>query len=211
MYRFTVDSLVERSKDYRLQSDGSWRRLDFRRKGASFLNIMDSDLILTDVREAKKYEKRKEIENIGEKTYFVNPNTVQVFSDKHAFVFPRLHRTRVPRRFTREELHSVIANGDDSIYNALILDFDGRFSLIDFHSPERIDSEIAVRNECFCAGNGYVGRDAANDGEHMDETYLGMLDGWIKHLTTRKLDIFVDETPDESEKELWEDVDIIFR
>ena len=207
MYRFTVDADVQ-FQPYRLQVDGGWRELD---SGGSGLNIRDSDLVLTDVREMGKYEKRKRIENIGGKTYFVNPNPVQVFSDKHAFVFPRLHRTQAPRRFTRRELYHVIANGDDSIFNSLILDFDGRFSLIDFHSPERIDSEIAVRNECFCAGNGYVGRDAANDRGHMDGTYLGMLDGWIKHLKTRKLDIFVDETPNESEEELWKEGDILFR
>jgi hypothetical protein len=78
----------------------------------------------------------------------------------------------------------VLAGGDDSKNNSLILNLNGAFELrqwppFDIH---RNDPTMILCHETFAAGNEYVGVDAAQDDQHVGELYRGSLVGWLNHL-----------------------------
>lgn len=85
---------------------------------------------------------------------------------------------------SKEQLRTVIANADDSQINSLILNLNGTFELrerppFDIHKN---DPTVIIRHETFAAGNDYVGLEAAQDVELIDELFCSSLVGWLNHL-----------------------------
>lgn len=139
--------------------------------------------------------------------YKVNPSS-GTLGDPTVYVQPVVYRITKPRQFTKAEVRSVIAFGNDEVNNTLTIDLEGRVRLRKFN-PSIVLSDfanIAVRNETFCAGNGYIGQDAARDQSHVNGTYLALLDAWITHLSTGKMNIFQDMSASESEEQMLVDL-----
>lgn len=89
-----------------------------------------------------------------------------------------------PHIFTFKELENVLKKGDDKKKNTLVIDENGKFSLV---SKDALS--YPVRFEMFCAGNGYVGKSVSQE---KIEAYYGMaLSGWLYYLKECK-PIFVD-------------------
>jgi hypothetical protein len=61
----------------------------------------------------------------------------------------------------------------------------------------------AVRFETFLAGNGYV--DSQSSLNHLDDTYLSLLEGWLTHLIGHDK-IYRDYLRDQAKEELIEDI-----
>lgn len=95
----------------------------------------------------------------------------------------------------RQQLINTIKNGDDSITNRLILRVDGIFALVPYDSSEDADAfldlDYVARWETFDAGNGYVGDNAAEDLELINEIYSDAKKAWsIFKSTGRKKVLF---------------------
>lgn len=76
---------------------------------------------------------------------------------------------------TKEQLRQVIASGDDSRTNQLVLTKDMTFGLVKF--PAGNGNEFAVVHAAFIGGNGYVGPSAAADDKFIEGAYSDMMGG----------------------------------
>jgi len=200
---YSLDAENSKFEEYRLTKGRNWRRL----MNGNFDLAVD-DCIFFSPEQLPEFSEETVL-TLGGETYFVNANPIS-FGGPHASVYPRLHRSAKPRKFTLGELVNVIANGDDSKFNILVLDIEGHLKLVDFDQHSNDDPLIAVRYETFCAENKYVGMDAAEDDAFTTELYLNMLDSWVTHLRTRKLNIMDDVPTQENEKDLLAQIDEIF-
>jgi len=200
--KFLVEAQVGIGEErYRLQKDGGWRLLN----GKSF---SETDYAVDEFSHAALALPRDKSIELGGKTYVANPtmSTVGDLLHRTAFVQPYVHRIHKPRRFIREELEKVIAQGDDQKYNVLTLNLEGYFHLLP-RMDVTVLTPIAVRHETFCPGNDYVGGRAAADDNFLNLMYLCTLESWVQHLQTGEVNIYNEELVGEkSEEELLEKV-----
>ncbi len=205
--RFTLDVELSITREiFRYQLDRTWRKLQDKN-----LRLQPRDFVYQDYisllidREAMKGQGSIKLD--GYPLTFAEegrPIAIKEISGSPHFV-SRVHRTEKPRQFTREELVKVIRKGDDSRHNVLVIGLDGKFLLgsqVYMIAARRQDIPVAVRHEMFCADNGYVGPEAAEDQKHINQTYLASLEGWYNHIFTGRLDMFMDRAPRETESEL---------
>lgn len=175
--------------DYRLKKDGTFKKFN----GGHFKEVeVDDETFVSDSDAKFVASKINTIEVDGET---INVRTGQLGS-MHIAVRP--HRTGKPAKsiFTRDELKQVLLNGNDDSHNSLIIDFDGYPRLVTFNTTRT--TPHAVRYESFQAGNGYVGPNSKLN--HLERTYLGLLDGWSSHLFCHDT-IYVDYTDNFVEQE----------
>ncbi|WP_411679854.1 hypothetical protein [Clostridium thailandense] len=178
---FTITSynhMLGLKPNYRLQKSGLWKEI-------SDFHIYDvrTDMIFNTHSDAEHWLKSHQNQVINGIKCSTNPYEAHQLGDDTHYEFEILvHRKTKPHLFTREELRMVLMNGNDSVSNSLIIDFDGylklknRMGFGDFIAY----SNYAVREESYEAGNGYVGQDF--DDKYIDNLYLNMLDEWSSHL-----------------------------
>ncbi len=198
--KFTVEARLFGEGAYRLQEDGSWRNLGRERE------LQEGDRIFGKLYETTSFVFYQGELELGLEVYLVNPK-LSGLGSKEAYIEAIVHREKKPRHFSREELERAIREGDDRRNNSLVLDLEGYFRLLSFEEAMRRLSPIAVRHETFIAGNDYVGREAVKDKEFIEETFLAMLGGWIRHLESGELGVYVDYVGTKGEKELWRKVE----
>jgi len=102
--------------------------------------------------------------------------------------------------FSKEEIESVMRHADDRIDNQLVIDENGYPQII---SRDKDGSIYPVRYERWCAKNNYVGKYSTLP--TLDETYLGMFQGWLRYLQMGKSQ-YIDYSEDESEEELLDKI-----
>jgi len=91
----------------------------------------------------------------------------------------------------KEQMLDIIRQAKPGIPWLLHLDLAGNFRMLDTSSKKIIGNlTIAVRGEIASSG-GYVGAEAAEKESLMDEIYRQFLAGWLQHLHTRRLGVFV--------------------
>lgn len=178
---FTITSynlLLGVKPSYRLQEDCSWKEIsDFH------IYDEDNDMTFSTHSDAENWLKNNETQVINGVECSTSPYEAFSLGDDSHYDFEILvHRKTKPHLFNREELKALLANGDDSVTNSLIIDFDGYLKLknIDNSGDIIAYSSYAVRNESYDAGNGYVGQNF--DDEYINKLYLNLLDEWSLHL-----------------------------
>ncbi len=125
------------------------------------------------------------------KTYNINSEMgIDFFSDKVAYYEVYCLRNSYPLPPERAQLENILLNGDDSLDNILILGVNGKFGLIQPQDliPYKRDANIVFQNECYIAGNGYVGP-AINDEKfenYILDVFRTNLYFWKEHLRTMK-------------------------
>lgn len=171
--KFTIDVSKLIDTTHRLKKDGIFKKYE----GEHDKEILDDDLTFNNYYEAKVWKNNTDYVDVEGETMPVNPTSYGL-ADPYISIRP--HRTGKPKQsyFTEEHLREVILNGNDSVNNSLVVDFDGYLHLVPFKNA--IDNLYAVRFETFVAGNGYVGNRTSH--EHLEGTYLSLLDGWSTHL-----------------------------
>ena len=102
--------------------------------------------------------------------------------------------------FSKEEIESVMRHADDRIDNQLVIDENGYPQII---SRDKDGSIYPVRYETWDARNNYVGKYSTLS--TLDETYLGMLQGWLRYLQVGESQ-YIDYTENEIEEELLEKI-----
>lgn len=83
---------------------------------------------------------------------------------------------------SREQLVELIKNGDDSYDNQIRVTKEGIIFLSRIVGAEDI-SNLRFRFETYDAGNGYVGPEAADDDEYIDDLYNGLIKTWKSNRT----------------------------
>jgi len=202
--KFLIEASLLGYNRHRLQKNNTWKAVEFNPKEEP----SENDVVLADMSEAGfLIGKLPDTITIAGKQYKVNPNS-GTQGDPTVHVQPVVYRITKPRQFTEAEVCSAIAAGDDEVSNVLTIDLEGRVRLREY-SPALVTSDfadIAVRMETFCAGNDYVGPEAARDKSEVHDNYLTLLDGWIRHLSTGETNIYQDLSPSESEETMLVDL-----
>jgi len=179
--------LTDDISTFRLQSDLSWRKIETR-------DIQDIDFLTPDVYELIKIQEVNGQIKLNNKNWKLNP-TSSLFGEKQKLNY-RIFTIRCikPPIPSRDQLISVIAQGDDRINNSLILNVHGLFELRDFYTLNLSfkDPTIVLRNETFSAGNGYVGKDAAKDANLIKGLYAVSLYHWLIHLQNGLTNMYSD-------------------
>lgn len=187
--QFMVD--IERiGEDWRLQADGSWRRLE------ADTSMQESDRRFDTPAELGPYQRDDMPVLLGGRTFTANATGIVSLGELCGVQF-RVIRDQDPRTPAKEELREAIASGSDRCTNTLVIDLDGHFKLKPWANGVRPidDLDIAVRMETFSAGNGYAGRKAAADTQYIDRLYRDYLWLWNRHKETGLMNLFADATP----------------
>lgn len=193
---FTIDVMKVIFPEYRLKKDGSFGKIEKEKAD----EIMENDYVFNDFHDAKSWKKNQGFINVGDERVEVNPTSSNL-TDYYVTVSPKRINKPQQNHITKEQLKSVLLNGDDNRNNALIIDFEGHLKLLPFE--ESLKYPYAVRYEAFLAGNGYVGRNIELN--HLDRTYLGLLQGWASHLASQN-QIYIDYAEPQTEEEVKEEI-----
>ncbi len=200
---------------YRLQSDDSWREIGspLTRNGEGFDpydDLQPTDKLFEVLEETRIYVCRTGELYFGDRMCKVNPTSRTMGEKDIADIQPKVYRETKPHQFNRDEMRSVIAHGDDSCINALVLDLEGHFQLVNSSEAQRRLAPYAVRHESFAPFSNKVGKKAVLDRQFMTEVYFTMLEGWVTHLYNDELDNFVEGREcRKSEAELWKEVEML--
>lgn len=127
------------------------------------------------------------------------------------FTYPIVHRFSASPIPEKEQMLNTLATMTPGTARLLYLDLGGHFRSLDSTSTKIIGNmAIAVRGEIASSAN-YIGPQAIANERLMDEMYRQYLAGWIEHLKSRRLAIFIpdaeklkDERTLKHEIHLWE-------
>lgn len=166
---------------YRLKNDRSWQKIeDFETFNS------DEDLLFSSYREAELFIQAKpQFEINGEPMDWIKYESSHVGDFGSTFHFKIIvHQTENPKnRYpTKEQVKSVLINGDDDYNNFLVIDFDGFPNLIRRVAGTPLTG-YPVRFETFNAGNRYVGPHSQLN--HLDDTtFISMGIAYVQYQST---------------------------
>lgn len=202
---------------FRLQKDETWRKIEspLSRNYPQYSSndsYSEQDKLGECLEDIQHYVEQKGMIVLGDNTYEINEHRCFLADMIHrVFMYAKVKRMMRPRQFSCQELRGIIASGEDNHDNRLVLTLDGYFEFLTPEEEIKL-SPIAVRYETFCTENGYVGFRAARDDKFIQETYSGMLEGWVTHLMNNELDVYVDYSQgNKTERELWQEVEMLTR
>ena len=106
---------------------------------------------------------------------------------------------------SKEQLVKIIAEGDNSINNSLVITIDGVFELRDFDSAKsNVNNDLVGRFETLGANNVDIGIEAAQDRHFISMIYTALLECWYYFNLSGAKDIYMDSESQFSEDELLE-------
>lgn len=163
---------------------------------------MDNDFTFETYLETKQWKQSQSKVDIEGVEIEVNPTGGGLGRTRIAI---RGQRANKPKHkvFTREQLRSVLLQGDDRVNNSLVIDKEGYIQLVPFERAK--DAGYPVRFETFDSGNGYVGSEY--DLSELENIYMKLLEGWVEHLTSGDT-VYRDYSSGESEEELLKKIDV---
>ncbi len=183
---YTIDALSDSGKHaWRLQEDGSWRSCRYGEP------LKQGDKRITDVDEAEQWAgQRLKKTSDGQLKPAGQPGKFD-FWVRGIFAHAVPHRFHAPSLPQKDDLIRVVASLTPGIPWLVYLDADGRFRALDSRSEPIIGNlDIAVRGE-IASSPEYVGPDAACNEQNMSQLYAQFLGGWLEHLNTGRMGVFV--------------------
>lgn len=203
MIEFFIE-LTGDTQSFRLQTDiFSWREITIR-------DLTDNDFRTSDIYEIIRLQEVESRININGVTWELN-SSEHILGETDSLDYEvYVKRTFFPLTPTRQQLVSTLEQGDDRISNALILNVYGFFELRprETISSTIKDPSIIFRYETFDAGNEYVGREAAEHTEFVDELFAGALSYWLEHLQNGKVNYYSDARTLETIPELLQRIQL---
>ncbi len=190
LFSIELDGL---STIYRLQKNGSWRRLE-----DGNYELLDSDYVTDNVEKVKEFHFPASLEADGKKWLIPRRFSVE---ENILVPFSQIFRSEFPPIPNKQQLQETIAGGDESCQNILVLNLDGIFELLPASTFDRqcLDPHIIVNHDYLPIRGAYVGPEAAANSEQVSEVFVTSLDFWIRHLVKKVIYDFPD--PDHIEIE----------
>ncbi|PFL73141.1 hypothetical protein COD81_28990 [Bacillus cereus] len=170
--------LIGMDDTFRLKEDGSWKKQnDF----TAF--DPETDMLFESYQNAQFWLTKNDNQTINGEVVSTKKKESYSLMDRE-FEFEIIcHRTSKPAipYPSKGEVKQVLLSGDDNYNNSLVINYDGYVQLIKVQGfvPAAMRG-YAVRFETFIAGNGYVGKQ--DELNHLNGTYLALLEGWLSHL-----------------------------
>ena len=197
---FTIDALDDAGRHaWRLLADGGWRDCRFAE------SMRAGDAVIADKAEAEawvgrrlKKDKRQGLAPRGKPGRF-------------DFLMRGIFAHAVPHRFSpapvpdRAQLADTVRALPPGIPWLVHLDLGGNFRALDTRKQRIIGNlDIAVRGE-IASSPGWVGPNAAEDERLMREIWHQFLAGWLEHLTTARMGVFVPDADKLKEEQFYLD------
>ncbi|MDX8387062.1 MAG: hypothetical protein R8M46_00815 [Ghiorsea sp.] len=188
---FSIDALsLLGDKAWRLQANNSWRSCSFGEP------LQENDAKVTDKEEVRNWvnvrlQKDKELglKSKGKAGFFD-------FLSRGIFSHVILHRLSPPPVPNKDIMVQTIAQAEVGTPWLMYIDLAGNFRML--HSEETpiiANPDIAVRGE-IASSELFVGAKAVENTEMMDTLYHQFVAGWLMHLETSRLSVFVPDTED---------------
>jgi hypothetical protein len=171
---------------WRLQADHEhWRPCSFAadlRAGDAMIESPDEAVRLAGLR--LKKDRALGLKPVGRPGLFD-------FLMRGIFAHPVVHRFSPAPIPDKPQMTATLTGLKPGTAWLLYLDLGGNFRALDSATTHIIGNlDIAVRGE-IASSPGYVGTEAVADARLMDEIYRQFLAGWLEHLKSRRLGVFV--------------------
>lgn len=183
---FSIDALSPAAdKAWRLQNDNTWRTCTY----AEALRENDARLtnkITAEDWAGRRMQKDKELGLIAkEKAGMFD------FLMRGTFAHAVLHRLSAAPIPDKAQMIQTTALLEPGTAWLIYLNIAGQFKASDANNSKIIGNlDIAVRGEIASSSN-YIGKQASLNEELMHNTYLQFLGGWLEHLNTSNMGIFI--------------------
>lgn len=183
---FTIDVLsASGAHAWRLQTDQSWRECIYAEP------IKPGDAQISDKESAEAWHGRRLRKD---KEYGLIPQKKAGMFDflmRGNFAHAVLHRYSSAPLPNKDQMIATIAELETGIAWLLYLNISGQFTALDTNKHSIISNlEIAVRGEIASSGD-YIGARASRDEKLMNALYHQFLAGWLDHLNSSNMNIFV--------------------
>jgi len=172
---------------FRLKADRSWRK-----KGLHNHKIKESDFMTGDIYELVQIQQINTNIHLNGKDWYVNQTGGYHANSLEYRIFTiRVNKPLMP---SRDQLISVLAQGDDRITNVLILNVHGFFELRYIGTINSLikDPAIVMRYMTFPSRSGCVGPKVVKISKYIDVIYSDSLLYWADHLETGKTNYYCD-------------------
>ena len=194
---FSIDALSPAAdKAWRLQSDDTWRVCTYAEP------LQEGDARISNKSSAvewagRRMQKDKELGLIGK-----DKAGIFDFLMRGTFAHAVLHRLSAAAIPDKAQMIQTTATLEPGTAWLIYLNTAGQFKAIDANNSKIIGNlDIAVRGEIASSAD-YIGEKAILNKELMHNTYVQFLAGWLEHLNTSNMGIFipdVEKLKDESE------------
>jgi len=189
---FSVDALtIMGDKAWRLQTDKqTWRACKFGEP------LIDNDAQLTDKEDVKHWVNIRLVKDKTSGLKVKGKLSVFDFLTRGIFSHVVLHRLSAAPIPSKDIMVQTIAQAEIGTPWLLYLDLAGNFRML--HSEETpiiANPDIAVRGEIASSAD-FIGEEAAKNEEMMDSLYHQFIAGWLTHLKTSRLSVFIPDTED---------------
>jgi len=183
---YSIDALsASGDKAWRLQDDESWRPCTYSEA------LQQHDARITDNDKAEYWVGRRlKKDKQGNLTAQKKAGTFD-FLMRGIFAHAVIHHLQETPLPKRQQMETCIAGLTAGRSWLLYLDADGHFQALDTTTSHIIGNlNIAVRGE-IASSPDYVGPEAVCNETRMDQTYRQFLGGWLDHLRSSNMNVFV--------------------
>ncbi|MDX8381420.1 MAG: hypothetical protein R8M14_04845 [Ghiorsea sp.] len=189
---FSVDALtIMGDKAWRLQTDKqTWRACKFGEP------LIDNDAQLTDKEDVKHWVNIRLVKDKASGLKVKGKLSVFDFLTRGIFSHVVLHRLSAAPIPSKDIMVQTIAQAEIGTPWLLYLDLAGNFRML--HSEETpiiANPDIAVRGEIASSAD-FIGEEATKNEEMMESLYHQFISGWLTHLKTSRLSVFVPDIED---------------
>ncbi|ATX82029.1 hypothetical protein Ga0123462_1165 [Mariprofundus ferrinatatus] len=183
---FSIDALSPSGAHaWRLQKDQTWRECTYAEP------LEDGDACITDKKTAEEWSGRRLTKDMSQVLIPQKKAGTFDFLMRGIFAHAVLHRNSsapLPDKRQMLECIAVLKPGTPWL---VYLNVSGHFAALDTSTVSIISNlDIAVRGEIASSGD-YIGARAARDDKMMDELYRQFLGGWLDHLNSSNMNVFV--------------------
>jgi len=183
---FSIDALSPSGgKAWRLQQDQSWRDCIYAEP------LQDGDARITDKQQARTWLNRR-LKKDKQRTLVAGKKAGRFdFLMRGIFAHAVLHRLSSAPLPEKAQLIECCRTLTPGIPWLIYLDVGGNYRAVDTSAQSILANlDIAVRGE-IASSSAYIGKTAATDEVRMDELHRQFLAGWLEHLTSSNMNIFV--------------------
>ncbi|MDQ7057619.1 MAG: hypothetical protein Q9N62_03995 [Ghiorsea sp.] len=188
---FSVDALsLLGNQAWRLQDDKTWRDCEFGE------DLKEGDAKLTDKEEVRNWVNIRLSKDKETGLKVKGKSGMFDFLMRGIFAHVIVHRLSPAPVPNKDIMIQTIAQAEVGTPWLLYLDLAGNFRML--HSeqtPIIANPDIAVRGE-IASSAGFIGEEAVQNTEMMDTLYHQFVAGWLMHLETRRLSVFIPDTED---------------
>jgi len=189
---FSVDALsITGDKIWRLQADNiTWRSCRFGEP------LKDGDAKLTDKEEVRNWVNVRLVKDKDSGLKVKGKLSVFDFLTRGIFSHVVVHRLSAAPLPNKDIMLQTIAQAEVGTPWLLYLDLAGNFRML--HSEETpiiANPDIAVRGEIASSAD-FIGEEAAKNEKMIDSLYLQFVAGWLTHLKTSRLSVFIPDNKD---------------